>query len=82
MTEPTAPGALMAAEIAEQPEVFERVLTQSPADVAQVARRGLVVAGRRCRTRGLVQGSSVQAFAISHAARSLPRSAGPGNGSP
>ncbi|HEX5427087.1 MAG TPA: SIS domain-containing protein [Pedococcus sp.] len=39
MTEPTAPGALMAAEIAEQPEVFERVLTQSPADVAQVARR-------------------------------------------
>jgi glutamine---fructose-6-phosphate transaminase (isomerizing) len=39
MSEATAPGALMAAEIAEQPAVFERVLTQSRADVAQVARR-------------------------------------------
>jgi len=39
MSEATAPGALMAAEIAEQPTVFERVLTQSPADVAEVARR-------------------------------------------
>lgn len=33
------PGALMAAEVAEQPAVFERILTESPTDVAAVAAR-------------------------------------------
>lgn len=33
------PGALMAAEVAEQPAVFERILAESPTDVAAVAAR-------------------------------------------
>jgi glucosamine--fructose-6-phosphate aminotransferase (isomerizing) len=39
MSEAAAPGELMAAEIAEQPAVFERLLTQGPGDVTEVARR-------------------------------------------
>ncbi|MGZ4745421.1 MAG: SIS domain-containing protein, partial [Oryzihumus sp.] len=33
----TAPGALMAAEVASQPEVLERVLREAPAAVRAVA---------------------------------------------
>lgn len=39
----STPGALMAAEIAEQPAVFERILTESPADIAAVVE---AIAGR------------------------------------
>lgn len=35
----TTPGHLMATEIAEQPAVFDRILAQSPADVAAVVAR-------------------------------------------
>lgn len=39
MSDPAAPGALMAAEIAEQPAVFERILRDRAADVRTVAAR-------------------------------------------
>ena len=46
MGDGSAPGALMAAEIAEQPTVFERILTESQAEVQAVAARVRTAAPR------------------------------------
>jgi glucosamine--fructose-6-phosphate aminotransferase (isomerizing) len=46
MTHATTPGALMAAEIAEQPAVFDRVVREGATDVARVASRIAAAAPR------------------------------------